>query len=115
MAAIYPIRPLAAQVPASRALFDEMTTYLGSLKSLALSESAVEGYAIEEGREVIRRLLEEHLAWRASHERRVRVVDQEGTARPVARRTVGKLRTLVGVVKVPTWPIRPPSSRAGRR
>ena len=68
---------------------------------MSQTASDIELYAVEQGREIVRRQIEEHLALRASKEVRVPVVDQQGHPRPLVRHTKGQLLTLVGPVLVP--------------
>jgi hypothetical protein len=93
--------PDAHTLPPSRVLFDEMTAFLASPDALASRESHVEDYVLTQGHEVLRRLLQEHADRRFSLEQRVPVVDQEGVARPIVRRGLGQLHTLVGAISVP--------------
>jgi hypothetical protein len=89
----------AARAGSAREKFDEMTAYLESKRAMAMRHDELEAYVIAEGRELQRRLLQQHLDLRAGAERRVRVVDEDGVVRPEARRGTRRLLTLVGAVE----------------
>lgn len=89
----------AERADSAREKFDEMTAYLESKQAMALTHDELETYVIGEGRELQRRLLQQHLDLRAAAERRVRVVDDHGLVRTEVRRGTRRLLTLVGGVE----------------
>ena len=104
MAAAYPLPPPRAELRASSSLFQQVQAFLDSPHALSQTASDIELYAVEQGREIVRRQIEEHLALRASKEVRVPVVDQQGHPRPLVRHTKGQLLTLVGPCLLYTSP-----------
>lgn len=96
---LHPPTP-SVDLRSSTQIFQQVQRFLESPQAVDLTEADVKLYAVRQGREVVRRQFEEHLALRASMERRVRVVDEQGQARPVAHRSTRKLRTMVSTVAV---------------
>jgi len=101
LSAAYAIPPPSAELRASTLLFHQVQQFFDSPEALSKTGAEIERHAVENGREVVRRMIDEHMALRASVERRVVVVDQNGKARPILRRSTGTLLTLVGPVSVP--------------
>lgn len=83
----------------AREKFDEMTTHLESKRAMSMTHDELEQYVLVEGRELQRRLLQQHLDLRAAAERSVRVVDSDGVVRSDQRRGKRRLLTLVGEVE----------------
>jgi len=102
MSAAYKLEPATASDPFSRSrgLFDALLTHAASARALAAGHAEVEATLVESGRGLLRQLFQDHLDLRSARERRVEVVDQDGT-RLVERRTGRRtLRSLLGAVIV---------------
>jgi hypothetical protein len=84
----------------ARVKFDEMATHLQSAVALGMRHEDLEEYLVQEGRELERRMLQEHLDLRAAAERQVKVVGEDGIERRQLRRSQRKLMSLVGEVSV---------------
>lgn len=97
MAAAY-IRTDTERADSAREKFEEMTRYMESKPAMAMTHDELEGYLIREGREIERRMLQEHFDLRAAAEKRVRVVDTKGQVRAEQRHGTRRLLTLVGEV-----------------
>lgn len=89
----------AARAGSAREKFDEMTAHLESKHAMSMTHDELEAYVVAEGRELQRRLLQQHLDLRTGAERRVRVVDEAGLVRTEVRRGTRGLLTLVGEVE----------------
>jgi hypothetical protein len=89
----------AERAGSAREKFEEMTGYLESKRAMAMTHDELEAYVVAEGRELQRRLLQQHLDLRSAAERRVRVVDDDGLIRTEVRRGTRRLLTLVGEVE----------------
>jgi len=101
MSAAYQIQTRApTPFHASRAMFDSMTTHLASAAGLKMDHSALEAWAMDNGRELIRQLLQDHFDLRAVQERVVRVCDNDGVERTERHTSHRTLRSLVGDVAV---------------
>ena len=90
----------SAPFPSAREQFDAMAVHLESATALGMKHDELEEYVIREGRELQRRLLEEHLELRAAAERPVRVIEREGAELRERRQSTRRLRSLVGEVVV---------------
>jgi hypothetical protein len=100
MPAAYSEITKSAPFSSAREHFDLMTRHLESPVAFSMKHDELEAYVIEQGRELERRLLQEHLDLRAGAERPVRVVERDGTERRERRRGTRQLRSLVGEVVV---------------
>jgi len=89
----------AERAGSAREKFEEMIGYLESKRAMSMTHDELEAYVVAEGRELQRRLLQQHLDLRAAAERRVRVVDGDGLIRTEVRRGTRRLLTLVGEVE----------------
>jgi hypothetical protein len=85
---------------AARLKFDEMATHLQSAAALGMRHEDLEEYVVREGRELERRMLQEHLDLRAAAERQVKVVGEDGIERRQVRTSRRGLMSLVGEVTV---------------
>jgi hypothetical protein len=100
MTVAYSESPRSASFSISREQFESMARHLESLVAFGMKHDELEAYVIEQGRELERRLLQEHLDLRAGAERPVRVVKQGGAELRERRRSARLLRSLVGEVVV---------------
>jgi hypothetical protein len=100
MTAAYSESTKAASFSIAREQFDSMTRHLESPVAFGMAHDELEAYVIEQGRELERRLLQEHLDLRAGAERPVRVVERDGAEFRERRRSARLLRSLVGEVVV---------------
>ena len=80
--------------------FDEMARHLELQGTLLMPHEVIEEYLVREGRELERRMLQEHLNLRAGAEVAVRVVDADGVVHDARRRGTRRLVSLVGEVSV---------------
>lgn len=85
---------------AARQKFDELATHLQSAAALGMRHEELEEYVIREGRELERRMLQEHLDLRAAAEKPVKVVGDDGIERRQVRASRRQLMSLVGEVTV---------------
>jgi hypothetical protein len=85
---------------AARVKFDEMATHLQSTAALGMRHEDLEEYVVREGRELERRMLQEHLDLRAAAERQVEVIGEDGIERRQVRASHRRLMSLVGEVTV---------------
>jgi hypothetical protein len=85
---------------AAEETFERMKEHFSSRESLGATHAELEEYAVREGRELQRRLVQAHLELRAERERPVEVRGADGVARTHRRRSGRPLRLLVGVVDV---------------
>jgi hypothetical protein len=85
----------------ARMLFEELAVTLAGAEAMAMDHAALEAHVVEQGREVQRRLLQEHLDLRGQAERKVVVRGSDGVLRSFARRRGRQLASLVGDVIVP--------------
>jgi hypothetical protein len=85
---------------AARRKFDEMATHLQSAVALGMRHEDLEGYVVQEGRELERLMLQEHLNLRAVAEKQVKVVGEDGIERHQVRESRRRLMSLVGEVVV---------------
>lgn len=85
---------------AAQEKYEQMTEHFSSRDSFGATHAELEEYAVREGRELQRRLVQAHLELRAERERPVEVRGADGVARPYKRRSGRPLRLLVGVVDV---------------
>lgn len=79
----------------------EMVRHLKSAGALASTHSELEAFAVREGREFTRRLLQAHYELRAAAERPVRVEGSDRVIRTFQRPSSRPLLTVVGRVDVP--------------
>jgi hypothetical protein len=100
MKAAYSESTKSASFSGARAHFDAMTRHLESPQAFGMKHDELEVYVIEQGRELERRLLQEHLDLRAGAERPMRVVESRGTELRERRQGARRLRSLVGEVVV---------------
>jgi hypothetical protein len=85
---------------AARLKFDEMVTHLQTAVALGMRHEDLEEYVVREGRELERRMLQEHLDLRAAAEKPVKVVGEDGIERSQIRASHRRLMSLVGEVTV---------------
>jgi hypothetical protein len=100
MNAAYSKSTESAPFSVAREQFDAMTRHLESPTALGMKHDELEEYVIREGRELERRLLQEHLELRAAAERPVKVIEREGAELSGRRRSMRLLESLVGEVVV---------------
>lgn len=101
MSAAYSFAPAAAKFESSRQQFEQIAAFLGSSEAMQLSHSALEEHLTREGRELQRRMLQEHLDLRAAAERRLPQVNgSDGACRTEARSLSVKLGSVFGRVSV---------------
>jgi hypothetical protein len=100
MSVAYSQSPRPASFSDAREQFDAMTRQLESSGAFEMKHEELEAYVIEQGRELQRRLLQEHLELRAGAERVARVVESGGTELRQRRQSGRQLRSLVGEVVV---------------
>ena len=92
--------PVEKPFSAAREKFEEMIAHLLTSAALGMSHEALEEYLTRNGRELERRMLQEHLNLRADAERHVEVVGAGGVERPQSRESHRRLISLVGEVEV---------------
>jgi hypothetical protein len=81
--------------------FEEMVGWLNGADAAGLSHAELEDHLDRRGRELLRRMLQDHLDLRAAREQRVAAVDAEGVAHAaVEARHRRSLVTIFGVVDV---------------
>jgi len=91
----------AAELDGPRAHFEAILRFIDSDDAFSMSHGDLEEALVEQGRELVRRLLQEHLDRRAEQEPRLRVVDAEGSERTRVEQAHRRiLNTLVGEVEV---------------
>jgi hypothetical protein len=95
----YPADP-AAHFNPSRACFDAVVNKLMGERACSMDHGAVEALVDSEGREILRRLLEDHLALRAAQEEREALKGNDGVVRGHMRSSHRSLGSLFGVVLV---------------
>jgi hypothetical protein len=78
----------------------EMTKYLESRAAFTATHSELEGYVQEEGRELLRRMMQAHYDLRAVAERPVRVEGSDRVLRTLRRASTRPLLSIVGRVDV---------------
>lgn len=101
MSAAYSFAPPVAKFELSRQQFERIAAFLGSAEAMHLSHAALEEHLTREGRELQRRMLQEHLDLRAAAERRLRDVSgSDGASRREARTLSVKLGSVFGGVDV---------------
>lgn len=100
MTAAYSEKTKSASFSVAREQFDSMTRHLESPEAFGMKHDELEAYVIDQGRELERRLLQEHLDLRAGAERPVRVVESGGRELRERRQSERQLRSLVGEVVV---------------
>ena len=86
---------------AARVHLAAMEKRLSSREMLGAEHSEIESYAIEQGRELQRLLIQAHMELRAARERRVEVRGADGVRRTMTRDSARPVGTLVGEVVVP--------------
>lgn len=102
MVVAYSIAPTADKFQAAREHFAQITMYLESSEALELPHEVLEERLAREGRELQRRLLQEHLTLRAAAEERLTEVrGADGVRRLQARTLSVGLGTVFGGVQVP--------------
>lgn len=90
-----------AESAGSRTHFEAILRFVDSDDAFSMSHGDLEEALVEQGRELIRRVLQEHLDKRAQREPRLEVVDAEGVERTrVEQAHTRDLTTLVGEVEV---------------
>lgn len=100
MGAAYQQAKEAEPFSQAREKFDEMATYLASPAAMRSGHAELERYAVENSREIARRMLQANFDLRAAAESPVAVNGSDGVARAERRRSSRQLRTLVGSVVV---------------
>lgn len=100
MSAAYQQTPSPAAFSAAREAFERMVLHLRSSEALTMTHEQLEEYLVREGREIQRRMYQEHLDLRAAAEPRTRAVTgADGAKRTTRRRLVRLLTTVVGRVQ----------------
>lgn len=97
------MKAASAQAPftAANAAFDALKLRLRGCQAFALTEADVERLISDDGREVLRCLLQGHVDLRSAAEPRVRVVGEDGVARPHARKGTSRaVKSVFGDVTV---------------
>jgi hypothetical protein len=90
-----------ANFESSREQFARITEFLGSAEAMELSHADLEDHLTREGRELQRRLLQEHLDLRTAAERRLDHVEGSDGARRTESRSLGvNLGSVFGCVRV---------------
>lgn len=84
----------------AREKFEEIVTHLQTPVALGMRHEDLERYVIQQGLELQRRLLQDHLDVRAAAERRVAVVGNDNVRRSEVRSSRRRLMSLVGEVAV---------------
>lgn len=101
MTTAYKTSPTSDHFSASRTTFEMMTTHLSSGHAMALDHVELEEYVTgEEGRGLLRQLLQDALDLRATREIPIAVVGNDGVQRARSRPSARQLETLVGRVSV---------------
>lgn len=101
MTAAYPITPSSDKFPCSREQFERIVSILESAEALRLSHAVLEEQLTREGRELQRRLLQEHLDLKAAAELRlVEVSGSDGSRRWQSRPLSVGLGSVFGDVQV---------------
>jgi hypothetical protein len=96
----YPVAAPAAKFESSREQFERIAAFLGTSGAMQLSHAALEEHLTREGRELQRRLLQEHLDLRAAAERRLKhVTGSDGGCRSQARPLGIDLGSVFGAVR----------------
>jgi hypothetical protein len=91
----------AASFESSREQFEQITSFLSSTEGMQLSHAALEERLTREGRELQRRLLQEHLDLRTAAERRLEQVEgSDGARRTESRGLSVNLGSVFGCVRV---------------
>lgn len=105
MSAAYKLEPATATDPfgASRERFDALVTQASSAQAMAQGHAEVEATLLDEGRNLLRQLFQDHLDLRSAREKAVKVVDENGTRRAERRKGTRQLRSLLGTVTVTRW------------
>lgn len=85
----------------ARGKLSEMESYLRSPGALGAEHAEVESWLDQEGRELMRLLLEAHFALRGYAERRITVVGEDGVERDEVRSSERGLESRFGTVPVP--------------
>lgn len=85
---------------AAREKFEEIVTHLQTPVALGMRHEDLERYVTQQGLELQRRLLQDHLDVRAAAERRVVVVGNDGVSRREVRSSQRRLMSIVGEVSV---------------
>lgn len=101
MTVAYSIAPSPDKFQGAREQFAQMVTFLESKEALKLSHAALEERLTREGRELERRLLQEHLDLRGAAERRLAEVSgADGIVRTQPRQLRVRLGSVFGAVEV---------------
>ncbi len=101
MAVPYPKSPQDCNFDSSREQFERIVGLLQAQESLRMSADAVEQLLVDEGRELQRRLLQEHLLLRGAAEARLRLVqDADGASHDEVRALDRQLCSMFGGVTV---------------
>lgn len=101
MSTAYATPAPAASFESSREQFEQITGFLSSTEAMQLSHAALEEHLTREGRELQRRLLQEHLDLRTAAERRLKQVDgSDGASRTESRSLGVNLGSVFGRVRV---------------
>jgi hypothetical protein len=84
----------------AREKFEEIVTHMQTPEALGRRHEDLERYVTQQGLELQRRLLQDHLDVRAAAERRVAVVGDDGIRRTEVRSSRRRLMSIVGEVSV---------------
>lgn len=85
---------------AAREKFEELVTYMQTSVAFRMRHEDLERYLTQQGLELQRRLLQDHLDVRAAAERRVAVVGNDGVNRTEVRSSRRRLMSVLGEVSV---------------
>ena len=100
MSAAYSVAPPAANFESSREQYERIAAFLSAPEAMHLGHAALEEHLTREGRELQRRLLQEHLDLRSAAERTVAEVRGSDGGRRTEARSLGvNLGSLFGGVR----------------
>lgn len=98
---VYALRDSASWFASSQDQFERVVGWLDGGEAAGLEHSELEARLQDEGRELLRRLLQDHLTLRAEREvRRAEVTGSDGVARRRVETRTRRLRTVFGEVAV---------------
>jgi hypothetical protein len=100
MTAAYQQSSPPAAFSAAREVFDRMAEHLASPCAMGKTHAELEEFVVQEGRELQRRMLQQHLDLRAAAEQRVDVTGADGEKRTARRRLGRSLLSVVGRVEL---------------
>ena len=101
MTAAYKHEPTSASADpfaVSRGLFDALIESASTMQALRTGHETIERAIFAGGQRLLNQLYQDHLDLRATHERRVEVVSEDGVRRVERRQGQRTLRSLLGQV-----------------